>query len=130
MTTLTNLAPSNSYQFLLTLDNSLSSGLTTSLRTIQDGLGNASTMQLATDKANFLTSGGNQFQLQGVALTASATNINSVCGSNTFTGTAGMIVPSGTTAERPSSPINGTIRYNTTTTKLEAYANGTWVDLT
>jgi hypothetical protein len=38
-------------------------------------------------------------------------------------------VPSGTTAQRPSSPSNGMIRYNTTLNALEGYANGNWTDI-
>lgn len=38
-------------------------------------------------------------------------------------------IPTGTTAQRPASPANGMIRYNTTTTKLEGYENGSWADL-
>ena len=37
-------------------------------------------------------------------------------------------VPSGTTAERPSSPVEGMIRYNSETGNFEGY-NGTWVVL-
>jgi hypothetical protein len=42
-------------------------------------------------------------------------------------GTSAMNVPSGTTAQRPSSPANGAIRYNTSTNALEAYINGVWI---
>lgn len=35
-------------------------------------------------------------------------------------------LPSGTTAQRPASPSNGYIRYNTETTSFEGYSNGTW----
>lgn len=42
--------------------------------------------------------------------------------------TGAAILPLGTTAQRPSSPTNGMIRYNTTTTKVEAYQNGGWVN--
>lgn len=38
-----------------------------------------------------------------------------------------VIVPVGTTAQRPSSPVNGMIRYSTTNNVLEGYANNTWV---
>ncbi len=40
-----------------------------------------------------------------------------------------MQLPAGTTAQRPGSPVNGMLRYNSTTSKIEAYAGGTWVDL-
>lgn len=40
--------------------------------------------------------------------------------------TGALTLPSGTTAERPSSPVNGMIRYNTTFNIVEQYANGAW----
>lgn len=43
-----------------------------------------------------------------------------------FPGTAGAVMPSGTTANRAGSPTNGTFRYNTTTQVFEGYANGSW----
>jgi hypothetical protein len=47
----------------------------------------------------------------------------------TFTGTGFMLVPKGTTAERPVSPVNGEIRYNTTTSQFEGYQGGEWGQL-
>jgi len=43
-------------------------------------------------------------------------------------GTSSMIVPVGTTAERPVA-AQGMIRYNTTTSKFEGYTGSEWVDL-
>lgn len=40
-------------------------------------------------------------------------------------GTGGVVVPTGTTTQRPASPTNGTLRYNTTTNKFEGYQNNT-----
>jgi|TARA_B100001093_G_scaffold207117_1_gene199049 hypothetical protein len=37
-----------------------------------------------------------------------------------------VLVPSGTTAQRPSSPVNGHLRYNTTDTRFEIYENNKW----
>ncbi len=45
-------------------------------------------------------------------------------------GTTSTIVPVGTTGQRPSAPINGMVRVNTTTPALEAYYNSTWNSLT
>ncbi len=46
------------------------------------------------------------------------------------TGTnSAVIIPRATTANRPSTPVNGMIRYNTSTAKFEGYQNGTWTDL-
>lgn len=47
----------------------------------------------------------------------------------TFNSQGAMTVPVGTTGTRPTA-VNGMIRYNTTTNKLEAYAGGIWQDLT
>lgn len=40
--------------------------------------------------------------------------------------TAAILVPAGTTAERPGSPVNGYIRYNTDESEFEGYANSQW----
>ena len=40
-----------------------------------------------------------------------------------------MLVPKGTTAQRPTSPVTGHIRYNTTTDQFEGYQNGAWREL-
>lgn len=37
-----------------------------------------------------------------------------------------MLIPKGTTAERPATATNGHLRYNTDTDEFEAYANGEW----
>ena len=37
-----------------------------------------------------------------------------------------VLVPKGTTAERPSSPVNGHLRYNTTDNRFEIYEQGAW----
>jgi hypothetical protein len=47
----------------------------------------------------------------------------------TFSGTGFMLIPKGTTAERPVSPVNGEIRYNTTTSQFEGYQGGAWGQL-
>ena len=41
-------------------------------------------------------------------------------------GTGSLKLPSGTTAQRSSSPTNGDLRYNTTTNGFEGYADGDW----
>ena len=44
------------------------------------------------------------------------------------TGAANL--PSGTTAERPGSPVNGQARYNSTLSQFEVYQNGLWTQYT
>lgn len=43
-----------------------------------------------------------------------------------FPGTEGITIPAGTTAQRPSVPNNGELRYNTSLQRFEAYVNGEW----
>jgi hypothetical protein len=40
-----------------------------------------------------------------------------------------VLVPKGTEAERPTSPVNGHVRYNTDDNEFEAYQNGAWREL-
>ena len=47
----------------------------------------------------------------------------------TFDGTGAFTVPVGNTAQRPSPAVNGMIRYNTTTLKLEGYVNSAWINI-
>jgi hypothetical protein len=47
----------------------------------------------------------------------------------TFAGTGFMLVPKGTTAQRPVSPVNGELRYNTDTSQFEGYQGGAWGQL-
>ena len=46
-----------------------------------------------------------------------------------FGGTGFMLIPKGTTAQRPASPVNGEIRYNTDTAQFEGYQGGAWGQL-
>jgi hypothetical protein len=43
--------------------------------------------------------------------------------------TAALQLPVGTTAQRPVSPSNGMMRFNTTTGKVECWNGTAWVDL-
>lgn len=43
-----------------------------------------------------------------------------------FPTTGYLTLPSGTTAQRPSTPVNGMVRYNTTLSRVEGYANNSW----
>lgn len=51
------------------------------------------------------------------------TNLSAV-GYTTTTGSA--IIPSGTTAQRDGTPVNGYFRYNTSVNSFEGYVNGAW----
>lgn len=127
MTQLTNKQFSTVYGDLLTTTNN-GQGLTNVLRPLQDGLGDSSPMSIATNAVNFDRTGGREFGLDAIALTASADDINSVCTPNspTIPGTGAVLVPKGTTAERPAVPIDGMIRFNTDIGTFEFYQAG-WV---
>ena len=50
-------------------------------------------------------------------------------GNVTCSSTGFILVPKGTTAQRPGTPVEGEIRYNTDTSQFEGYANGEWGQL-
>jgi hypothetical protein len=58
---------------------------------------------------------------QGVATTDSPSFVNL-----TLSGTGSVKVPSGTTAQRDGSPVNGMFRYNSTNEQFEGYQSGDW----
>ena len=87
-----------------------------------------------------MTGGGTSVSgrdLTGTANQITVTDGNGSTGNPTFAiatnpalpGSAGVVLPSGTTAQRAGSPTNGTLRYNTTVALLEAYLNGAWTSL-
>ena len=49
-------------------------------------------------------------------------------GSSIFAGTRSLRAPTGTGFERPISPVNGDMRYNSTTSKFEIRENGVWIN--
>ena len=61
----------------------------------------------------------------GLALAASPTFTGDVV----ISSTSALQLPSGTTAQRPASPTNGDIRYNSTTASFEGYANSAWASI-
>lgn len=67
------------------------------------------------------TSGVLQIQTANTAAITIDTSQNITCNS-----TGAITVSSGTTAQRPASPANGMLRYNTTLACFEVYANNTW----
>lgn len=46
----------------------------------------------------------------------------------TIGGTGGLASPTGTTGQRPAVPVNGTLRYNSSTTQIEFYQSNNWVN--
>ena len=61
----------------------------------------------------------------GLALLAGATFTGEVI----FNSTGSIQLPAGTTAQRPGSPTNGDLRYNSTEHEVEAYKNGSWSEV-
>lgn len=75
--------------------------------------------------------------LQGTANQISVTYGNAVGGSPTVAladnpvmpGAASTTLPTGATSDRPASPVNGMLRYNSTIALFEGYINGAWTSL-
>jgi hypothetical protein len=115
-----------------------------------DGQSGNPTISLTGTVASLASNGGTGFlalpgngsvsgrTLIGTANQIGITNPNGIAGSPVFSiadnpvlpGTEGVTVPIGTTAERPSVPNNGELRYNTSTATFEGYANNAWGAIT
>jgi hypothetical protein len=76
-------------------------------------------VSVADDSHNHIISNVDGLQ---TALDAKAPLLNPV-----FTGTDGMVLPAGTIAQRPSSPLLGQFRFNTNNNILETYGNNGWI---
>tara|TARA_Y100000033_G_scaffold24706_1_gene23295 strand:+ start:2618 stop:3223 length:606 start_codon:yes stop_codon:yes gene_type:complete len=72
--------------------------------------------------------GGAETANFGLALAASPsfTGTATFAGNILMSGTGTIDIPVGTTAQRPGSPNNGMIRYNTTLTRYEGYSGSAW----
>lgn len=96
----------------------------------------ASLQNLAGTGSVMATSAGNYTlrTLTGTSNQITITNATGVSGDPTFAitnnpvlpGAESVVVPSGTTAQRPGAPSNGMIRYNTDLGVFEGYKNGSW----
>jgi hypothetical protein len=80
---------------------------------------------------NFGQGDGTVTSVVGTAAQITVTNnstvpVVAIADNASMPGTAGMILPRGTTAQRSAPFTNGTISYNTTTQTFEGYANGVW----
>lgn len=129
MTLLTGQLPENTYGDLITTTNGGNGLPQTTPVAMQDGFGNNSPVSMSQSIINISRAGGKQFQLDGIALTSTATIINQVCQNNPILpGTGGVLLPSGTTGQRAGSA--GTVRFNTTIPQFEATEDGvTWIPL-
>ena len=91
------------------------------------GISSASNLQVVTDTGN-VTSNTIQFSNATTSLTATS-NIE-VAGFVGSSGTGALTVPSGTTAQQPSTGlVGGMIRFNSTVNRLEVYNGTTWQGL-
>lgn len=68
-------------------------------------------------------------QLTGAFVNPTITGNLVVTGNGSFLGTGFLLIPKGTTAERSAVPVNGEVRYNTTTNQFEGYQGGAWGQL-
>ena len=90
MSTFTGRTIANTYKGLLNIDND-NSGIDTTVRTVQDGEGTASPLQLSNSTLNV----NGAFQIGGVQLTANVSSLNALAD---ITGATGMIAVDGGTA--------------------------------
>jgi len=85
-------------------------------------------------KSNLLRSGTDlafETTLLVLDVTNSRVGVGTASPATTFhvSATDAIRIPSGTDAQRPGTPANGDIRYNTDQTRIEGYSNGAWANL-
>jgi len=85
-------------------------------------------------KANLLRSGTDlafETNLLALDVTNSRVGVGTASPATTLhvSATDALRLPSGNTSQRPGSPANGDIRYNSQTNQLEGYANSAWANL-
>jgi hypothetical protein len=97
-----------------------SDGTVTAAKIVDGAITLAKLAATGTRSATTFLAGDDTFKTVAVTPTAVSDQANS------STGYFGL--PAGTTAQRPGSPTNGMIRYNTTLAKVEAYQNGEWIN--
>ena len=59
-------------------------------------------------------------------ITLGDTSITSSTGNVGVAGTGSLVLPAGTTGQRPGTPSDGMLRFNTTSSSLEFYGNSNW----
>ena len=74
------------------------------------------------DNANSLAITIDSSERVGIGTATPATTLD-------VTGTDAIIIPVGTTAQRPGSPETGMMRFNSTTTRFEGYNGTAWVNI-
>jgi hypothetical protein len=106
----------------LTLAGGVSTGTGTSgIKFSVDGAGASGSSANSATTAMTIASTGNV----GVGTTTPNTGSALDLSNNTNS----LMLPVGTTGQEPGSPVNGMIRYNSTSATIEAYVNGAWVSL-
>ncbi len=101
-------------------------GLNNVLQPIQDAYNNSTPLTVSTIAFNINRSGAT-WSLDLVPITAAGLDINSMCNPNPVaTGSSFLTLPIGNTSNRPGSPVDGMLRYNSTTNLFEGYQAGAW----
>jgi hypothetical protein len=88
------------------------------------GTGTAYAVTAAGTSGQVLISNGASAPAYSANLVVSSNNVDASAN------TGGFIPPTGTTGQRPSSPVAGTTRYNTTLNQYEVYSGIAWIGLT
>jgi hypothetical protein len=83
------------------------------------------TLELPTSGTKIVASDSSN-NVNGLGIVTATTFVGNLGGDVEFTATTSTTLPRGTTAERPESPTNGMIRYNTSFGTLEQYSSGSW----
>lgn len=98
--------------------SNITSGTIANARTTGSASNGASTIVLRDSNGSFAGNVG--------TFTAIAGGTANFSGNVTMTGTGAFKAPNGTTAQRPGSPVDGMLRYNSDEDSFEGYIDGAW----
>jgi hypothetical protein len=125
--------PTNNAQVTFTSSSTLPTGITAGVTYYVVPL-TSTTFNLSSSSggaANVNTSSGYSGTISMVTNSSVTFNTPTVNVPNnlTFVGTGAIVLPTGTTAQEPGSAVNGMLRFNTSISSFEGYANGAWSPL-
>jgi hypothetical protein len=125
-TVATSIANVNAVGSAITNVNTVATNITNVNSVANTIVPNIAEILLADDNAVIATAQAAIATTKATEAAASAASIDPLTLVHKDSSTGAAYMPAGTTAQRPVSPVNGYMRYNSNLLAMEAYVNGAW----
>lgn len=97
---------------------------------IEDGLVTVPGLSFGASNTGIFSPSSGKFSVTAGGMEQLRVNTPSAANADVeFSGTGALILNRGNTSQRPSTPVNGMLRYNSQTGVVEGYVGGQWTDL-